>query len=361
MYKRINSKNYDFLWNVGGQHYLFNSIWLHPGYLSKDFITTGQNDLHTLYISKEQRKIFSHAGLVLLHKRFKPYKDKIIRQLKITQKFFSDIETKNLARLSNEDLAKDFKRTVEYCQKIWGQYFWTEYFCYDRVSQIIQKQDTSFDLGVIKKNVKKMAQLKYRQRKYLNKTAYPDGVLDRYYKVIRKRLSLEANITQYHYKELVDLLLDKRVKIPDRSIYVIGKFSGWRDILGKQAKGIIKQLQSIDPHIKEIKGNIGNKGYYKGRVKNIEFGPETDYAKEINTMKKGEILVSGSTGPEMILACKKAGAIITDEGGITSHAALVSRELNIPCVIGTKIATQVLKDGDLVEVDANKGVVKIIK
>jgi pyruvate,water dikinase len=58
---------------------------------------------------------------------------------------------------------------------------------------------------------------------------------------------------------------------------------------------------------------------------------------------------------------KKAIAFITDEGGITCHAAIIARELKKPCIIGTKIATKVLKDGDLVEVDANKGVVKIIK
>jgi pyruvate,water dikinase len=57
----------------------------------------------------------------------------------------------------------------------------------------------------------------------------------------------------------------------------------------------------------------------------------------------------------------KAKAIITDEGGITCHAAIVSRELNKPCIIGTRFATQILKDGDLVVVDAEKGIVKIIK
>jgi pyruvate,water dikinase len=57
---------------------------------------------------------------------------------------------------------------------------------------------------------------------------------------------------------------------------------------------------------------------------------------------------------------KKAGAIVTDEGGLTCHAAIVSRELRVPCVIGTKIATKVLKDGDLVEVDADRGIVKIL-
>jgi pyruvate,water dikinase len=58
---------------------------------------------------------------------------------------------------------------------------------------------------------------------------------------------------------------------------------------------------------------------------------------------------------------KKAGAVVTDAGGILSHAAIVSRELNIPCIIGTEIATNILKDGDLVEVKADKGVVRIIK
>ena len=55
---------------------------------------------------------------------------------------------------------------------------------------------------------------------------------------------------------------------------------------------------------------------------------------------------------------KNASAIATDEGGLTCHAAIISRELKIPCIIGTKISTKVLKDGDLVEVDAEKGVVR---
>lgn len=55
---------------------------------------------------------------------------------------------------------------------------------------------------------------------------------------------------------------------------------------------------------------------------------------------------------------KKAAAIITDEGGLTCHASIVSRELNIPCIVGLKIVTKIFKDGDIVEVDATKGTVK---
>ena len=60
------------------------------------------------------------------------------------------------------------------------------------------------------------------------------------------------------------------------------------------------------------------------------------------------------------MAMKKASAIITDEGGIICHAAIASRELKKPCIIGTKIATKILKDGDLVEVDADNGIVGIL-
>lgn len=82
---------------------------------------------------------------------------------------------------------------------------------------------------------------------------------------------------------------------------------------------------------------------------------------DINKVKEGDILVAIMTRPDYVPAMKKAGAIVTNEGGITCHAAIVSRELGRPCIIGTKIATQVVKDGDLVEVNANHGVVKILE
>ena len=74
--------------------------------------------------------------------------------------------------------------------------------------------------------------------------------------------------------------------------------------------------------------------------------------------KTGNILVFNTTRPNYLPAMHRAVAIVTNEGELLSHAAIVSRELKIPCIIGTKIATQVLKDGDLVEVDAERGVVR---
>ena len=76
---------------------------------------------------------------------------------------------------------------------------------------------------------------------------------------------------------------------------------------------------------------------------------------EINKIQEGDILVTRMTDPDYVVAMKKASAIVTDEGGITAHAAIVSRELGIPCVVGTEKATQLLKEGDVITVDGEHG------
>jgi phosphohistidine swiveling domain-containing protein/CRISPR/Cas system-associated endoribonuclease Cas2 len=83
--------------------------------------------------------------------------------------------------------------------------------------------------------------------------------------------------------------------------------------------------------------------------------------RKCENFKSGSILVTTMTSPDFVPLIKKASAIITDEGGITSHAAIVARELGVPCVIGTKIATEILSDGDLVEVNANHGIIRRLK
>ena len=118
--------------------------------------------------------------------------------------------------------------------------------------------------------------------------------------------------------------------------------------------GVELEEEVIEDNIKEIKGQSACRGNVKGRVRLIL------ESSHIGGLKEGEILVTEMTTPEFVPAMKKAAAIVTDEGGITCHAAIVSRELNKPCVIGTKIASRVLKDGNQVEVDADNGVVKIL-
>src|SRR3989344_2210265 len=98
-----------------------------------------------------------------------------------------------------------------------------------------------------------------------------------------------------------------------------------------------------------LKGQGASPGIATGSVK-ILHSP-----KEIGKVKKGDILVARMTSPDYVPAMKQASAIVTDEGGVTSHAAIVSRELGLPCVVGTKLATKNLKDGEIITVNGKTG------
>lgn len=104
-----------------------------------------------------------------------------------------------------------------------------------------------------------------------------------------------------------------------------------------------------------LSGSIACSGKVSGKVRII-----VDVKQEGDKFKKGEILITSMTKSEFVPLMKKAAAIVTDEGGIVSHAAILARELKKPCITGTKIATKVLKNGDLVEVDAENGIVRIL-
>ncbi|MDP2944375.1 MAG: PEP-utilizing enzyme [bacterium] len=134
----------------------------------------------------------------------------------------------------------------------------------------------------------------------------------------------------------------------DRQVEI---YSGQKAI-NKFNKELIVKKQIIG---REIKGIIGSKGIARGIVKIVYTN------KDLNKIKKGDILVTAMTRQDFVPIMKKVRAIVTDEGGIICHAAIIARELKIPAIVGTKIATQVLKDGNRVEVDANNGLVKIIK
>jgi len=120
-------------------------------------------------------------------------------------------------------------------------------------------------------------------------------------------------------------------------------------------KNLFTEEEIIDPNVSVLKGEKVSHGKYKGRV--VRVMGHNDFEK----VKSGDIIVSPMTMADFLPVMEKAGAFITDEGGALCHAAIVARELKKPCVVGTNISTQILKDGDMIEVDADNGVVRILK
>lgn len=149
-------------------------------------------------------------------------------------------------------------------------------------------------------------------------------------------------------------VLNERIKL---SVVIFAGFKPPVLLIGEEAKKWEEEFNAslaVDANIREFTGACAYPGTARGIVKRV------DDEQEAMKFNQGDIIVSTSTTPKLVAIMKKAAAIITDSGGITSHAAIVARELKVPCIIGTKIATRVLKDGDEVEVDADRGVVKKI-
>lgn len=218
------------------------------------------------------------------------------------------------------------------------------------------------DLWQLIKYLQTLAILTDQRKKF----TFPSHVaFDKVLKEISKRLKI--NIKSLKYLTLEELkkhyqypqkLIKKAAKRKGGSLIFFAKQNKVKVFENKQANNLIKRLLPKIRKVKIITGIVGSRGDHPqmtGKVK-ILFSPQ-----EINKIKKGDILVTAMTSPEFMPAMRKASAIITDEGGVTCHAAIVSRELGIPCIIGTKIATKILKDGDKIEVNATKGIVKKLK
>ncbi len=150
-------------------------------------------------------------------------------------------------------------------------------------------------------------------------------------------------------------LAETRARIRKSLFYQKGQ--NYEILSGNKAEKLRKVIlrKKREEVIHDFRGLPACRGKVRGKVKIIKS------AREAGKVEKGNILVAVMTRPDYIVGIKKAAAIVTDEGGVTCHAAIVSRELSIPCVIGTKIATKVLKDGDYIDVNASHGIITIIK
>jgi phosphoenolpyruvate synthase/pyruvate phosphate dikinase len=158
-------------------------------------------------------------------------------------------------------------------------------------------------------------------------------------KALNKNLNYKKIIKERKIKNCSIMIGDKRYELTGRDCDFVSRY--------------IKVNDNINISNKEIKGNIAYPGKIKGFCRILH------KISDMKRIKKGDILVISMTDPNYIPAMEKAGAFVTDQGGILCHASIVSREMKKPCIIGTKIATQVLNDGDLIEVDANSGIIKI--
>jgi len=220
--------------------------------------------------------------------------------------------------------------------------------CPLKIKKIINLLDIVFEL----KDQRKATWLRilYPWKKWLNKLASVYGLS---YDDIRWLISEElCLLNKKNKKKFLKVINQRR-----NNCFVCYGFKNKEYLIftGKEALKIANVLFKKEKKVDILRGIPACPGEVIGRLKIIL--KKTDFQK----FKEGEILVASHTTPDYLPVMKKAKAILTERGGITSHAAIVSRELGIPCIVGIKGLIGNFQNGDLVKVDAEKGVVKILK
>lgn len=228
------------------------------------------------------------------------------------------------------------------------------------VSQRRKRERIRLAPPIIKKYVKLAQALIYWRFRCAEASSYSIFYLKPILNILAKKIGLRfSDMIWFTHDEILKaykrrIQLDKKIALKRQRGYGIIYLHRKKEVItGQKLHHLAKIfLEGKKIMTQELKGISVCRGLVRGYV-HIVFNPA-----DLKRFKRNEILIAPETTPDFVPAMKLAAAIVTDQGGLTSHAAIVSRELKIPCVIGTKIATKVLKDGDLVEVEATRGVVR---
>ncbi len=195
---------------------------------------------------------------------------------------------------------------------------------------------------------------------------------DNFIKLTQDKYSLASDeMNSYYYGEILDLIQNGKKQGEDvltqrqKGFLTVWSQSGTVNYIGEEAHDQIRDLLEFRANeimaTQQVKGNVASwpdKNIHEVVGRAFVLTSAFDTEEELKKFKDGDILVATQTHPNLVPQMKKASAIVTDEGGITCHAAIVSRELGKPCIIGTKLSSKIFKTGDLIKVDLKSATVK---
>ncbi|MBN1385496.1 hypothetical protein JW968_00795 [Candidatus Woesearchaeota archaeon] len=356
-----NPQDYTYLWTDHDVNFIFTSCYLFKEIRESDmvFFYDHKDKGLRFYLSKKDIKRFS-ASAVDFYSDIADWEKDIKNSIRKGEELVKETEKDDVAKLNDDELKQRIGARAGLFQDLGGNYFYTEFFFLEKV-EMIAKEDPKSGLA---HNLNRMGGLKLEARKLLNKFYNHNIMWKKYIDEIQKRKE-RSDLQWLSFQEIVDILDNKEIPLSDRdkTYWMLSRHNDWNIIQGREVKDLMDKFENyfFSENLDEIPGTIANKGIYSGIVKVVRTVFSDNFKEEIKKVMDGDVLVAETTGPEMMLAIEKAGAIVTDEGGLTSHAAIVARELGIPCIVGTKVATKVLNDGDEVEVDADEGIVRKIR
>jgi len=334
---------------------LFTAYCIMIGYLRNYEKNIGKNLKNFLMISKagiihswRSKTEYDDFLAILERKNLEVFEGILDRLNKQNEKLKKFLWYKKLENYNDRDLLKIFKEFVDVYQNYFPLFTLPKYF-----GMVLDEKKLS----------KRQRNKLIRMRGIADYEKIQKQFLLTFFKELGKRKKINDDLLFYALpEEIVNLLeFDKKIRIDilkNRKKFVIFLTKAGRKTIiatGTKASRIFKSnIKKEARGVKFIKGKVANRGLVKGIVQIVL--RETDLKNLDN-----KIIVAPMTSIKFVPYLKNIKGIITNEGGIACHAAIISRELNVPCIVNTEVATKILRTGDIVNMDANTGVVKIIK
>ena len=329
-----NIKDYELTFEVSGLGFLF-----------ADMLTDSFSYMHPIFtVANGEFKQYFHNDKMTWAKTHQFDFDKY-------EKDCRNYHAKNIIVLKDIANGKPTKGTVKKFIEIANKFHW--WYSY---------MNTQFEMNPFDK----LSKFKDVAREWINEILVYENC---YLNILLQKLSKQFGVSvvglnNYKSAELVQLFDGKRVDKEEleKRQYGVATFDGnnIQYFVGEIAKGFIQNAENQSTAETDLRGQVSNKAKLSQiegivRVINVDYSNISAMNKAIDEMQKGEILVAKFTAPELVGAFSKAKAIVTDLGGMLSHASIVARELNIPCVVGTRNASKLLKTGDSIKINLITG------
>lgn len=349
---KINLKEYERFFEVDDAGYLLTDIYKHA-YQDMGFLSIKKTNRVGIYLSKK--------GILKSKKNgFNLYATGQYQQVFDSfEKYITGFDDE-MSRLKF-DRTQDLNRFFNLIISFFEFYKYLEYFYTDNV-YTDQSTITNLDIQ------NDIARVKTKGRVLLNEIFLEDnGYINSLFSALTSKYDIPKNILfNLSYSEITSIpsgfKLDTAI-IKSRNANYLQLADKDNDLFTNKPENILSESTTNSSRVSRIAGTIACMGLYTGVARVIEpnYSNYGNLDQILSEMKPGEVLVAESTSPDIIRACKLAGAIIANQGGMGSHAAIISREMGIPCIVGTQNATQHISTGDLVFVNADNGYVEILE
>lgn len=387
-------KNYTFLWRENYTDYLWARNVVAPIYFQKEGVLVYEYSQLTAYATTKELDAVKKIGKILFvqdgYERICKELATLARETRLKK---ARCSKQNLRKVSNKTLLRLYEELFDLMRRFLNNYRYTEPhyldLIEDELDQFLKKQETQREAREYLKaqllagtstallRSRKMKHLvrflrKISKRRFeaksnsITASDYADTLLE---ETARRFYLAATQVSSLNHQELKGLLLDNiRPDVPavnrrKESFAFEVQNSKITELTEKQCTHFKNSLlpNQDSPVRTTLKGSTAYPGKVTGKAIVLPLiSTAKEYKKFIANFEKNSILVVPMTSPDLVPVFRNVAAIVTDEGGITSHAALIAREMKIPCIVGTSYATKIFKSGMQLLVDATNAQVSII-